>query len=66
MTKLSPTQVKALEAIDEHGHIDVSFWGGSVWCMSVRGNINTLRALVRKGILKETKIERSTFRYSKV
>lgn len=64
MTKLSANQEKAIAAIKEHGHIDVSYWGASVFTMSVRGNDRTLKALVRKGILTRRFIgPASTYRY---
>lgn len=57
--KLSETQQKCLEAIKRNGYISVTFWGGSVFSMSVKGNINTLNALVKKGLVKKSYKERN-------
>lgn len=57
---LSPSQTKAVAALKEHGHIDVTYWGASVWSMSVKGNDRTLKALVNKGLATRTQLRRET------
>jgi len=62
--KLSKSQQDCLDAVKRNGSIRVVFWGHSVHSMSVRGNIRTLNAMVRKGVLKVRRVDANKKEYS--
>lgn len=61
--KISTSMIAAIDSLKEHGHIDVTYWGGSVFSMSVRGNDRTLKALVDRGLVTRRSISHNTVRY---
>jgi len=63
MAKLSVNMEKAIETLKTNGYIDVTYWGASVFSMSVHGNDRTLKALVERGIATKRRITHSTWRY---
>lgn len=63
MSNLSPSMIIAINTLKQHGHIDVTYWGASVFSMSVHGNDRTLKALVNRGIATRRTISHNSVRY---
>lgn len=61
--KLSDNMRKAIASLKEHGEITVTYWGSSVFAMSVRGNDRTLKALFNRGLVTRKQISNNTVKY---